>query len=132
MNEAGVPPLRTVGSYEANVARCQFVALRLARLWAHPDRTLALTALMSLILVAPTLLPHLTHLRSLRTYERLRWEKARQVVFAAEALTQHAVADRLAAFPQVYVSHLSIVPHLSAPRSHAPPSRVPPPRKETP
>jgi hypothetical protein len=108
--DSDIPPLHAAGSYERSLSRCEFVALRLTELWSTPDRPLGLTALIALILVSPLLLPHLTHLRDVRAYERLRWEKARELVLAEEMSTQHAIAERLARFPEEYSNHLSVVP----------------------
>jgi hypothetical protein len=89
-----------------HLEQCEFVTLRLALTWQQPARPLALTGLFTALYLGPLLLGHLTHLRPLREYQRLRWEQARGLVLSEELHTQVLVARELARWPVPGAPHL--------------------------
>jgi hypothetical protein len=85
----------TNSRYRERINQCDFAARRLALLWRSFEGPLGLTAAFCLLLCAPLLLGHLSHLTVLRCYERLRWRAARDRLVQVERATQAAVGKAL-------------------------------------
>jgi hypothetical protein len=85
------------------------LAFRIGLVWRSPEKPLLFTSVFSLLYLSPLLLGHLTHLSTLRAYQRERWKRARELVLREEAATQREVARRLAEFPEPAPAHVHVV-----------------------
>jgi hypothetical protein len=85
--------------YRAELARCDFVVLRLTTIWKTPTRALQLTAFYVLVVLLPTLWARFVALAALRAYARARWQSERRLISRAHGENERARSALLARFP---------------------------------
>lgn len=86
-------------AYRAELARCEFVVLRLTTIWKSPTRALQLTACYMLVVLAPMLWARFVALDAVRAYVRARWRNERALIQAAHAASERTRRALLARFP---------------------------------
>jgi hypothetical protein len=85
--------------YRAELARCDFVVLRLTTIWKTPTRALQLTAFYLLVVLLPTLWARFVALDALRAYARARWQSERRLILRAHGENERTRSALLARFP---------------------------------
>jgi hypothetical protein len=116
------------GNYQRELARCEFLVLRLTLLWQQPARAVRLTAIYLLLVLLPALGARMFALDSLRAYERARWERGRRGIVREAHAAQREVDALLSKFASFTPKppHYADVPFNSRVLS---PLLLPPPAK---
>jgi len=91
-------------SYRSEVARCDFVVLRLQAMWKTPTRALQLSAFYVLVVLLPTLWARFIALDALRAYALARWQRDRRVIVHAHGQSERERTRLLARFPSFVAS----------------------------
>ncbi|HKU41187.1 MAG TPA: hypothetical protein VJR89_23655 [Polyangiales bacterium] len=86
-------------AYARELARCEFLALRLQHSWHRPARAAGYTFGYVLIVLLPSLLGRTAARAALRRYERERVRVQRRVIRRAAATAQAELAELLARYP---------------------------------
>jgi hypothetical protein len=123
-------------AYRDEIARANFMALRVQAIWEEPQRAFSWTAAYWFLVLLPTLAGRFVALSALREYERIRWQTARAVIEAEGKRAEQRVQQELLAFPSYRPrAHRSLSSPFDA-RTHflarlhpAPPAPAPVPKK---
>jgi hypothetical protein len=88
------------GAYAAELARCDFLVLRLTTMWRHaPTRALQLTGLYVLAVLLPALWARVVARASLREYALARWRRDRRGIVRATRAAEREADALLRRFP---------------------------------
>jgi hypothetical protein len=88
------------GVYAAELARCDFLVLRLTTMWRRaPTRALQLTGLYMLAVLLPALWARVVARASLREYALARWRRDRRGIVRATSAAEHEADALLRAYP---------------------------------
>jgi hypothetical protein len=85
--------------YREQLARCDFLVLRLKAMWRAPTRTLQLTGLYVVLVLVPVLWARVVARAALREYALERWRRDRRAIVRADRAAQREAAALLAHFP---------------------------------
>jgi hypothetical protein len=87
------------GDYGRQLARCDFLVLRLEAMWRSPTRALQLTGLYVLMVLVPAVWARIVALSALREYAHLRWKRDRRAIVRETRASECVAEAELARFP---------------------------------
>ena len=96
-------------AYRAQLAQCEFVGLRLLRVWSKPARAFRYTLFYVGLVLLPAVLASTVSRGSVRRYQQRRNETARRVIRAHTRAAREQIAQLLAQYPS-YVASANHVP----------------------
>ena len=85
--------------YRDQLARCDFLVLRLKEMWRAPTRALQFTGLYLVLVLLPVLWARVVARTALREYALERWRRDRRAIVRADRATQREADAILARYP---------------------------------